>query len=281
MANAAVFIASSQNPDGGWGYRVGGMSFVEPTATVLQALNSDAAAARQRACDWLLALQHADGGWGIGAPDSESGWMTAHAVLALAGWHQAQTACSRGVDWLLATEGIRATDPAAREQVRSAFRMDSTLRGWPWQPGDAAWVHPTAIALLALCAADQAGHARVKAGVDYILDRAVAGGGWNIGNPEMLGKIIPANAQDTAVALVALKAAGMAGEARVDAGIQFLQTAVRDARTSAELAWGVYGLSKWGVSQNGTLRLSALQRSDGSWDGNPFITAIAIQAGLE
>lgn len=275
MSDATEFLLRAQNADGGWGYRVGGMSYVEPTAAVLGALTDPAARARGR--DFLLTLQHADGGWGIAAPDSESGWMTAWAVYALADFADARDAVAHGVRWLLATEGQRLTDPGARQTIQTLFRIDSALTGWPWQRGDAAWVQPTALALLALVAADVREHARIREGIAYLFDRAIPSGGWNVGNPWMLDKQMPATIQDTSVALLALRAVGVTeDEGRMTKAIAYLRHAVAQARTAAELAWGVWALRAWGADIGDALtRLNALQRADGSWDGNPFITAIA------
>jgi hypothetical protein len=296
MSNAAEFLAQAQNVDGGWGYRVRGMSYVEPTATVILALRDQTAQGRAR--DFLLSLQRADGGWGIGVMDSESGWMTAWAVHALADFPEARDSVARGVSWLVATEGVRLTDAVSRARIRGPYQMDSALRGWPWQRGDAAWVHPTALAILALRRAQGRLFAhpsefilsevegRVHDGVQYLLDRAVPSGGWNIGNPWMLDKQLPATVQDTAIALLAWRAVGdpstwlRMDDAPITRAIEFLRGAVGRAKTSAELAWGVYALRNWGVDVGDALaRLNALQDPDGSWQGNPFITAIAMKAG--
>ncbi len=274
--NATDFLLHVQNADGGWGYRINGASYVEPTSAVLLALNNPNARTRGR--DFLLSLQHADGGWGIGAMDAESGWMTAWAVRALAEFPDTRDAMRRGANWLIENAGLVVRDEAARAKIGELFRIDSTLRGWGWQRGDAAWVHPTALAILALVAAGQSKHWRVQEGVQYLFDRATPDGGWNIGNPWMLGKKIPATIQDTAVALLALRAAGEASsDERVAKAIEYLRRAVAHARTPAELAWGIYALRDWRVDIGDALaRLVALQSADGSWNGNPFLTAIAL-----
>jgi squalene cyclase len=279
MSNVAEFLLRAQNPDGGWGYRVGGMSYVEPTSTVLLALNN--AHARTRGRDFLLSLQHVDGGWGIAASDSESGWMTAWAVRALAELPDTHAAIRRGANWLIRNAGLVIRDESARAKIKQLFKIDSTLRGWPWQPGDAAWVQPTALTLLALVAAAQSDHPRVREGVQYLFDRACPDGGWNIGNPWMLDKQIPSTIQDTAVALLALRAVGeSSNDARIATAIRFLREAVARAHTAAELAWGIYALQSWEVEVSEAVlqRLNALQRADGSWDSNPFMTAIAMLA---
>ncbi len=273
--DATDFFLQTQNADGGWSYRARGMSFVEPTAAVMLALKNDNA--RTRACDFLLTIQHADGGWGIAAMDSESGWMTAWAVLALARLPDARAVVALGAQWLIDTEGLRVIDAASRAIIYQRLQIDSTLRGWPWQPGDAAWVHPTSLAILALCAVGKSDESRVRDGITYLFDRAVVSGGWNIGNPEMLDQPMPATIQDSAVTLLALHGAAVnASHARVSKTISFLRDAMTRAKTPAELAWGIYALREWGVDVAEALaRLNALQEPSGSWQGNPFITAIA------
>lgn len=285
MANAfaKTFLLESQNADGGWGYRAGGISYVEPTAVVMLALaDRNAEPARLRALGLVLSLQHADGGWGIAAVDPESGWMTAYAVYALAAFQDARAALARGVDWLVRTEGLSIAEPTARENVRSMYHMDAALRGWPWQPGDAGWVHPTALAIIALIATGNGNHPRVQAGVEFLLDRAVASGGWNIGNPEMLGKPVPPTPQDTAVALIALNRSRVSpADPRVQGGLRFLADVATRSGSPADLAWAIDGLHHWNVDVNSVCaRLADLQLADGSWQGNPLTTAIAMRVGV-
>jgi hypothetical protein len=181
---------------------------------------------------------------------------------------------------MLKTQGLTIVDANARAAINAIHQIDSALSGWPWQPGDASWVHPTSLAILALVAAKQEAHARVQDGIAFLLDRAASSGGWNIGDKEMFGKPVPATIQDTAVALLALKAAGTARqEPPIDKAIAYLNTALAAAKTPAELAWGLYAQAIW-KSETGTLatRLNALSSPDGSWNANPFITAIAVLA---
>ncbi len=305
VTRAREFIVASQNRDGGWGYKPGGMSFVEPTAAVLLALENDSRAGEQvaRGREYLRLLQQEDGGWGIAALDAESGWMTAWAVWALAEANPAATA--RGVEWLLRTEGPRTTDPVEITSARQILRINLSLSGWPWQAGDASWVFPTALALLALKATGRPEHPRATEGVRYLLDRAVPSGGWNVGSPVMFDSEVPATIVDTSLALISLQRLGVSGDA-VEKAKAELSRRLAQGGTSAELAW--YG---WAVRLSGSdaapipmhvsgsdaapipvhvlgsdaapipVRLQALQRGDGSWDSNPLTTAVALLALIE
>jgi len=254
------------------------MSYVEPTAAVLLALADYAPAAStySRGVGFLQALQHEDGGWGIAAIDGESGWMTGWAVWALA--RQDKSAAERGAAWLLQTEGIRVTDPATVERAREMFKMDATLTGWPWQVGDASWVFPTALALLALQATAHTAHPRVEEGIRYLLDRALFSGGWNIGDPFMVTGVPPATIVNSSLALITLGVFSVSGEV-VDKGYQYLAQQLASAHTATEIAWGAWAERTLPMDDSTRLsRLESLRLADGSLDGNPFTTAVAILA---
>jgi hypothetical protein len=282
MKDALEFLHAAQNPDGGWGYKLGGMSYVEPTSGAILALTRarDNSSIISPARGFLSSTQNADGGWGIGTLDEESGWMTAWGALALAQFAETRTSAIRGAQWLLRVEGLHTADENARALVRRVFQMDASLRGWPWQVGDAAWVYPTALAILALRATDQDDAGRVAEGVRYLYDRACPDGGWNVGNPVMFGQHLPATIENTALALIALAAVqASASDAPIANALAYLQDAVTRAEFPADLAWGLWGLKHWQIqSPAAQTKLRALQKSDGSWEQNPLITSIALLA---
>lgn len=275
VSRALEFLLQAQNPDGGWGYKPGGMSFVEPTAAVILVLSQDVQTVSvvQRARLFLKQLQRADGGWGISAVDDESGWMSAWAVWALAAF-DAQAA-QQGGAWLLDHSGLRVTDPKQIERTRQVLKIDATIAGWAWQRGDASWIFPTALSLLALYAAKLQNHARAQEGIQYLLDRAIAGGGWNIGNPFMVTGSLSPTVENTALALLALDAYGIQNEVTQNAANWIAQTDFTP--TAFEWAWRAwYWTQTAGNPRTARPALKALQRDDGSWDGNPFTTAIAM-----
>ena len=70
--------------------------------------------------------------------------------------------------------------------------------------GTHSWVEPTAINVLALRSADQAGHPRCREAVKLLLDRQLPEGGWNYGNTTVLGHVLRPQVQPTGLALAAL-----------------------------------------------------------------------------
>lgn len=273
MNGTTDFLLRAQNADGGWGYKPGGMSFVEPTAAVILALSPDAQniVEVQRARAWLKQGQHADGGWGIAPLDTESGWMTAWAVWALAQTDADPT--RRGAQWLLEISGFRVTDPGQIRGVEEYLRINPSITGWPWQPGDASWIFPSALALLALDAAGIREHPRVKEGIRYLLDRAIPGGGWNIGNPFMITDSMLPTAESTALALLALHAFRIQEERARAAQAWLAQE--NFTSTPFEWAWRAWYWKTTGSPlERAHGALNFLQRADGSFDGNLFTTAL-------
>ncbi|MCZ7572264.1 MAG: terpene cyclase/mutase family protein [Ardenticatenaceae bacterium] len=276
---ARAFLRRGQSPDGGWGYRAGAPSMSEPTALALLALR-DTGDPAARAGAFLVAAQHPDGGWGVSPEDGLSQWHTSWATIALAYATPGHPALPAALDWLRASAGFTETDPARRREFERLFDIDLALRGWPYGPGQAAWVEPTALALLALGAAGEGGEAaRIVEGVRYLRDRRCAAGGWNVGNPAMFDKPLEPRAYQTALVLLALRPALEAEEADIRDGIAALRRQMAAEQGAMTLAWGLLALRVW--DQAGTAGADALlaqQRPDGSWEGNPFVTAAALLA---
>jgi len=274
------FLKRAQNPDGGWGYGLHRRSMTEPTSAVLLAmaeLLERPAVAAGRA--WLQRAQHRDGGWGLDPEDPDSSWPTAWAVLTLARWDPAAPEVIRGVRWLLQAPAIRLQTDELTAEVYRSLRIDPSLRGWPWRPGEASWVEPTALTLLALHAASAtAEHGeRIAEAIRYLSDRRCQGGGWNFGNPFMLGAYLPPRPHPTAWALLALHI--LAPPAIRPEDIEALRVEMHRDGGAMALALGIMALEAIGVEdREARERLTAMQRPDGSWEENPYTTALAWMA---
>jgi hypothetical protein len=280
-SSAVDFLISSQNSDGGWGYAPQQGSAVEPTSAVLLALREDPSCIGlyRRASDWLRSAQHEDGGWGFNSKDKESGWQTAWAVLTLTQIGEGKAALKRGIKWILNVPVLKASEDSI-QAGKKIIAIDLSLRGWPWLPGESTWVEPTALTILSLSSAsNNEFYEPIRGALRYIQDRRCQGGGWNMGNPFMFSKSLPARAHTTALVLLAL--GKLAPESIIPEDIKALRSDMQQDPGIQGLAWGLLALKTLKINDTDTLaesRLAALQDKDGGWGNNPYKTAIATMA---
>ena len=224
----ALFAA--QNPDGGWGARPGSRSWTEPTAWVLLALHntvSDPIPLR-RAVAWLQQAQLADGGWSAGPGIGDRCWVSA--LVALLPAHLlGQAEHSRALAAVRAGAGPL---PAWTDRLRQWMlgikpQEGPPEQGWPWVPGTAPWLVPTAVSVLALrkYGGDSTeNRILLEHAHNYLLARQCQDGGWNHGSSRALGYDGASYPETTGLALLALR--GASGAA-VERG---LATAIRQLR---------------------------------------------------
>ena len=254
LHNACLpLLLRSQNSDGGWAYRPGRTSRVEPTSWALLALagctdTDGVALAVQTGERWLLACQAADGSWPAGPPDGTGGgWVTSLACLYLASQCDAGDPLHRGLQWLSqawpADFGWRWRTRRWIFGLRNEIPVqhDPSVCGWSWNVGTASWVEPTSYALLALQCAPQKLLPRLAArrcelGIRFLLDRACEVGGWNCGDPAVYG--IPGEPQvvQTAWALLALRRE--TPDAKISRSLAWLEQALPTLKSPASLAVG-------------------------------------------
>lgn len=283
LPRALGFIKANRNSDGGWGYRPGGESLVEPTGLCALALLSGGdKTATGSGLDFLKACQKDSGAVGINPQDPDGSWMAYAALLAFDAL-RAGAEARRLRDWILSFEDAsNRFTPADIKAIATDYRYDASIRGWPWTPNTTGWVEPTALFIIALSRAGvPATKKRVKSGVDLILDRRVPSGGWNFGNPHSKSYELEASAMSTALALAALGAAGVPeGRPAVGAGIRYLIRSLAGDVSTASLAWILLALRSYpaGASQAPIIaaRLAGLQAADGSFRQNLFETALAF-----
>lgn len=220
FAGRVSFLQSTQNSDGGWGFRPECESRVEPTAWVLLALQ-EADSARewqQSGVAFLRKAQLADGSW-----PASNGQMVGHWATSLASWalfsnvdsHEAATAGLRWIcnDWPRSTSMFQRVIRRLSRTEKVSAQNDS-LAGWGWTTGTASWVEPTAFALLCLQRApkkllpggdEKQIQKRVQRGKALLCDRMCRGGGWNCGNPMVYGVPGDPSIPQTVWALLALR----------------------------------------------------------------------------
>ena len=205
-------LVRRQNADGGWPYQRGS-SRVEPTVFALLALAGQSegppAVAAGQGLDWLRASQRLDGGW-IPAPGvDESTWVTALPLLLPPGT-LGPNASSAAARWLIHQTGRESSFfYRLRQLVSGSGDAHPSADGWPWFPGSAAWVIPTAFALLALARVRHAADSqllrdRLVQGTRFLLDHRCADGGWNHGAARTLSYSGSSYPEATGLALLAL-----------------------------------------------------------------------------
>jgi hypothetical protein len=213
MIPASPELLETQNPDGGWSYRRGGGSWTEPTCYALLALAAEgriASDAAQRGARWLGVRQRADGGWAPRDGVDESTWVTALVLLLPTDLAQSLKG-DRASSWLLSQTG---RESGLVQRLRSRLlgvqvEPSQSFEGWPWFPGAAAWVTPTALSILALekldrRRADTGARERIVQGRAFLLGRRCRDGGWNHGSTKALGYDSDSYPETTGVALLAL-----------------------------------------------------------------------------
>ena len=123
--------------------------------------------------------------------------------------------------------------------------------GWPWYPGAAAWVGPTALSVLALQKlAKRGGPAsrsdlkeRIDQGVGYLLARRCSDGGWNHGSTRSLGYDSDSYPETTGLALLALHGLD---DQKVTQGVARGEQQLAVCQSSEGVSWLRLGLGAHG-----------------------------------
>jgi Prenyltransferase and squalene oxidase repeat len=243
------FLLKKQNRDGGWPYLNGG-SWTEPTVYAALALFAAGETTPvKRGIAWILRTARADGGWASRPGIGESSWVTALATL-IPESYLAQEPRRRAIEWLLGTRGEDSTVSwSLRERLLGRSpSSDCTHPGWPWTKGAAAWVSPTAAALIALEREQQRRPSsriaeRVATGRDFLLAHMCAEGGWNHGATSAWGYDMAPYPETTGMALFAL--CGMR-DTRIGRSLATARTFL-PARSADAQNWLRLGLSAHGA----------------------------------
>jgi hypothetical protein len=253
---------------------------VEPTAAVLLAIRDDPLAINsyQRGIAWLLGSQNIDGGWGIHEADSESGWQTAWALIALRYTAENNDSINKAVDWLIYVGNSEITQEQFKKpEIPVSDSVTAFI--WPWLPGQGGWIEPTASTLFALggITNSQLAATRMNAALRYFRQYRTPSGGWNHGNAGPFETIVLPRAYQTALVLIAL-AQSAKQEIQTNDLSALRQDMRRDpsilAQSSGLLAIRILG----GSDETSNALITERQRLNGSWEDNPFFTAWAIMA---
>lgn len=280
LASRVAALKKAQNPDGGWSYFSGKQSWLEPTLYAALALHGEPEA--DRAWALVSAWQNPDGGWRPCASVDLSHAGTALCVTAAVARGQFGEPFQRGVKWLLGESGVESEFyKRAILRVGKALGMvedqrDLSLKGWPWKPGTASWVEPTAHALVALKQAaakvpSDGLHERVRLGEGLLMDVQCTDGGWNYGNRTARGEDLRSYPETTALALIGLQGRGDLGRSFDLAKKVLGETASPLARAWLTIAMRVNGVAVDELSSEPSAdvlitALEALASADGNYN---------------
>lgn len=252
-------LENSQNENGGWGFRAGLLSRVEPTCWALLALlqgefQEDHNERISRGLEFLRRTQLADGSWPA-CPDQQTGASaTSLACWTLLTAKDASNAAAAGLRWICndwprdSALWRRAINGLLRKN-KDIVQHNDAYRGWGWTPSTASWVEPTAFALIALsqCPAEllpMGAKRRERLGKGLLLDRVCPGGGWNCGNPKAYGVAGEPLVIPTVWALIALREERDLPEIKLS--IEWLKSSVSEIRSGPSLALARLCLEKFG-----------------------------------
>lgn len=280
-------LAGLVQPDGGWGYQPGQPMHLEPTCLALLALAAEREGFAGPIANALAAVEgnrQADGSYCLLRGRPQAVWMTALVLFTRHALRHDADVLKPTIDRLLSIEGRVIKADAEMSDIQD---IDLGIVGWPWAEANFSWVEPTAWACLALRAAGQGGHSRVREGLKLILDRAFDTGGVNIGSRFVLGKPTEPVPGSTALMLLALQ--GVTDEPRLDAAKGYLRVFAANSTDLDHLAWAKLALSVH-ADDSATLDLlpklderirgslsEDLHRTDGLGAG-PFRLALAALA---
>jgi hypothetical protein len=278
-------LRSAQNDDGGWGYRPGLQSRVEPTCWVLQALFNvaDVEGSRetcQRGLQFLRSAQLPDGSWPFAAGQEVGCSVTAPACWALLSSKSSPEAVAAGLNWLsqdaprdaaFLRRWLRRLSP-----TRHYSRQHGAYRGWGWNPGTSSWVEPTSVALIALglCPKEllpAGANERRQSAEAMLYDRMCPGGGWNCGDPMVYGVPGKSLVIPTAWALIALRGYPQRTENMVS--LDWLERNLPDEQGPGSLALAQICLEAYGHKWPETARRPGHLYSNNEFLGSTTTTA--------
>lgn len=168
-----------------------------------------------RAAQWLRRCQRSDGGIAPQEQVSESTWLTVLPLLWLPALAEESIDRERAVEWVLAQTGRESGWVYRLRHCMLGTKSEIGIEhdGWPWYPGTAAWVGPTALSILALKKLSRQRSSvsglkdRMEQGQAFLLDRRCRDGGWNHGSTRALGYDSDSFPECTGLVLLALEGA--------------------------------------------------------------------------
>ncbi len=240
---ARLWLAEQKNDDGSWGYVPGNAGAGEPTLLAV-------ASGQDAPLDWLRA--------------ADLGWPQLTVPTCLSRTLQCADLVGSARELIVSRRG---------EVVPAEFEFDPAIPAWPWFEGTSPWVEPTAYAVLSLRHMGMQDHQRCLDGIHMLLDRQCDDGGWNYGNPAILGARLDSDLATTGRVALALPTS----DATAKALVRLRDTL--DWQSTEHLA--LAALAHVAHGADSSLFLTALasrQEPNGAFTGRVDRTALAVMA---
>ena len=219
-------------------------------ALLAQSVEKADARSVERGLAWLRSSQRQDGGWAPRPMVAQTTWVTALVAL-LPRNVIGQSHHASAVDWLMRQSGQETSFlyKLRNELLGYDSSAPQATMGWPFFPGAAAWVSPTAMSILALQKAGRYQAAasiqqRIDVGRQFLLDRICLDGGWNYGRSNVLGAEAPSYPETSGQALLALN---QMKSPKLDKALAAAQQHAGSCQSSEGLSWLRLGLQAHGI----------------------------------
>jgi hypothetical protein len=267
---AQDFLINSHISGTGWGYAaLNPLAYPEPTCYSLLALDGTIFSPTET-LTWLAGLVQ-DNGQLLLPGDDMPNWATSLLTITLTRLDQLPEVRKASINWLLEWK--------SRTLENTVFvQLDPTLIGWPWISDTFSWVQPTSFGALALKLSGLNMHERVKDAEALLLDRMCRQGGWNYGNPVVLGSELPPEVVDTAIALFGLQDLPEASDA-IEKGLAVLEELTPERPSALALALSILCFHLFDRPTGKFVDfLLKRQEPDGSWRQMIWWTSLAALA---
>lgn len=289
--NAQQWLLQAQTESGLWPYLSGKDGALEPACWAALACRADKKSLTLF-LKKILEMQNQDGGWSNDPTRMGSDWTTAVVLMTLrvlqacaakegleieVASEKISEAMKKSVSWLVENRTEKYSPEARVALLLWKGPEYDYNRGWPWTPATFDWVEPTAYALVALRTMKL--EEKLKRIVDfaesYLVSVSCPTGGWNCGDRNPLGTVIPADVQFSTLALLALRS--KTKEPAIQKSINFLKE--RKMESLAERAWAALALKSFQQDTDKIVQevLSA-QDAKGKLSDNIITQAVACLA---
>jgi hypothetical protein len=267
---AQDFLINSHLAGTGWGYAaLNPQAYPEPTCYSLLALYGTSFSPSDT-LTWLAGLVQENGQLLLPGDDMPN-WATSILIITLTRLDQLPEVRTSSINWLLEWKSQTSDDAGV-------IKLDPTLVGWPWISDTFSWVQPTGFGALALKLSGLKTHERVKEAESLLLDRMCLQGGWNYGNPVVLGSELSPEVVDTAIALFGLQDLPEAADA-IEKGLVVLEELTPERPSALALALSILCFQVFDRPTGKFVDLLLKrQEPDGSWRQMVWWTSLAALA---